>query len=98
MARVLLRRSLINALFRLIEPAATTTTVAAAATTTTAESDGSEAVGGPPPQMRLNGVDVTKVGLRTLRRSLAVIPQTPWLFEGSVRAAEQLKHGMCGLD
>jgi ABC-type multidrug transport system fused ATPase/permease subunit len=30
-------------------------------------------------------VDITKIGLRDLRRSIAIIPQTPQLFNGTIR-------------
>ena len=33
----------------------------------------------------INGVDALKLGLHTLRHQIAVIPQTPFLFKGSIR-------------
>ena len=33
----------------------------------------------------IDGVDIKKVGLRLLRRSIAIIPQTAFTFIGTVR-------------
>lgn len=41
---------------------------------------------GAPPPMTIDGVDTTKIGLRELRRKLAIIPQSPALFSGTVRS------------
>ena len=35
--------------------------------------------------VRLGGVDIATMGLQTLRRHLAVIPQVPLLMDGSIR-------------
>lgn len=39
----------------------------------------------PPPDVIAAGVDIAKLGLRRLRRSIAMLPQDPTLFAGSVR-------------
>ena len=36
--------------------------------------------------VRLDGVDVSLVGLDALRRQLAIIPQDPVLFSGTIRS------------
>ena len=54
------KSSIIQALFRIIEPDA-----------------GS--------QYLIGGNDALKMGLHSLRQHLSVIPQTPFLFKGSVR-------------
>ena len=33
----------------------------------------------------IDGVDISKVGLSTLRKSISIIPQSPMIFEGTVR-------------
>jgi ATP-binding cassette, subfamily C (CFTR/MRP), member 4 len=33
----------------------------------------------------IDGINVTRVGLRKLRSSIAIIPQTPFLFSGTIR-------------
>ena len=33
----------------------------------------------------LDGVDVLRLGLHTLRKHISIIPQTPWLFSGTLR-------------
>ena len=35
--------------------------------------------------VRLDGIDVSLVGLDALRRQLAIIPQDPVLFSGTIR-------------
>ncbi|CAJ0935342.1 unnamed protein product, partial [Mesorhabditis belari] len=37
-------------------------------------------------QIYIDGVDITTIGLHTLRRSMAIIPQDPVLFAGSIRS------------
>lgn len=39
----------------------------------------------PGSAVVIDGVDVLKMGLQDLRRRLAIIPQDPTLFEGTVR-------------
>ncbi|KAI9353043.1 P-loop containing nucleoside triphosphate hydrolase protein [Zopfochytrium polystomum] len=34
----------------------------------------------------IDGVDISKLGLRELRRSISIIPQTPILFDGTIRS------------
>lgn len=36
--------------------------------------------------IRIDGVDISKIGLNKLRRSLAIIPQEPVLFAGTIRS------------
>jgi ABC-type multidrug transport system fused ATPase/permease subunit len=36
-------------------------------------------------RLLVDGVDVSKIGLRTLRRAITVIPQDPTLMEGTIR-------------
>ena len=33
----------------------------------------------------IDGIDATKIGLHALRRHVGYLPQTPWIFEGSLR-------------
>lgn len=33
----------------------------------------------------INGIDALKLGLHTLRHQISVIPQTPFLFKGTIR-------------
>jgi len=40
---------------------------------------------GEPGPISIDGVDISKLGLRELRRKIAIIPQSPALFSGSVR-------------
>lgn len=35
--------------------------------------------------IEIDGIDISKVGLTTLRESLAIIPQSPFLFIGSIK-------------
>ena len=35
--------------------------------------------------MTIDGVDISKVGLHDLRPRMSVVPQTPFLFSGSMR-------------
>ena len=37
------------------------------------------------PQLLINGVDISKVGLKLLRQSITLIPQDPFLLQGSVK-------------
>jgi ABC-type multidrug transport system fused ATPase/permease subunit len=36
--------------------------------------------------IRIDGIDISKIGLRDLRSKIAVLPQEPTLFEGTVRS------------
>lgn len=36
-------------------------------------------------KIKIDGLDISKIGLRALRRSLLIIPQQPVLFSGSIR-------------
>ncbi|GAB5362447.1 hypothetical protein AAMO2058_000797700 [Amorphochlora amoebiformis] len=38
------------------------------------------------PVIAIDGVDITLLGLHKARRAMAVIPQTPWLFSGTLRS------------
>ncbi len=35
--------------------------------------------------IQIDGVNTTSIGLHALRKSMSIIPQSPWLFSGSVR-------------
>ena len=70
------KSTLLKAIFRLIEP----TGRAEGAVVGDARSSPA-----PTPPLLLGGVDAQSLGLHTLRQCLGVIPQTPWLFSGSLR-------------
>jgi ABC-type multidrug transport system fused ATPase/permease subunit len=36
-------------------------------------------------RLEIDGVDVARIGLHDLRRSLAIVPQDPFLFSGTLR-------------
>ncbi|CAK4663658.1 hypothetical protein LEN26_001378 [Aphanomyces euteiches] len=36
-------------------------------------------------RIKIDGMDIAKVGVKTLRRAIAIIPQTPVLFKGTLR-------------
>lgn len=38
----------------------------------------------------VDGVDISKIGLHTLRSNISVIPQDPVLFQGSIRLVFKL--------
>lgn len=35
--------------------------------------------------IRINGIDISKIALASLRSKVAFIPQTPFLFQGTIR-------------
>ena len=39
----------------------------------------------PSSEILIDGVDTKTVGVQTLRRSISLIPQTPFLYQGSIR-------------
>ena len=45
----------------------------------------------------IDGVDVSSISHESLRSSLAVIPQDPFLFDGSVRENLDPCHNVCNL-
>ena len=42
--------------------------------------------GSPSPSIAIDGIDIESIGLGELRRKLAIIPQSPALFSGSIRS------------
>merc|ERR550537_540869 len=42
--------------------------------------------GGPGPSITIDGIDIESIGLGELRRKLAIIPQSPALFSGTIRS------------
>jgi ATP-binding cassette, subfamily C (CFTR/MRP), member 4 len=66
------KSSIIQALFRIVEPEG-------------GQSGESGEVESPSPHYSIGGHDALKMGLHSLRQHISVIPQTPFLFRGTVR-------------